>query len=1126
MYRASSGALVFGTGTVQWSYGLDDYHLADPGTPTDPVMQQATLNVLADMGAQPQTRQAGLVAASASSDTLAPTTTITSPADGAQAPIGSPVTVAGSAVDSGGGIVAAVEVSIGGGAWHPATGKESWSYVFTPTSTGEMQVRVRAVDDSCNIGSAAVITVVGAARSYPCPIWAEGTTPQTEATDETTPIEVGVRFQADIDGFITGLRFYKGAGNTGTHVGTLWTANGAERAQATFADETPTGWQTVPISPTPVAAGTTYVASVFMPAGRYPADAGYFSSAYELAPLRALANGEGGAGNGVYRYGSAGFPTNSFGSTNYWVDVMFDTDNREGPTVISQAPGAGLQSVALSTSVVASFSEAVSGVTMALTDANGGEVSGTMTYEGANRSATFVPDGDLQPLTQYTAQVATAVDVSGNDITPFTWAFTTTGEPGTSPTSIWDTSAAPTSFDDSQSALELGLKFSTVKAGSITGLRFFKAPGSSGLHVGHLWDGAGTLLATGTYTNETASGWQQVNLDTPVELAPNTTYVTSYYAPKGGYGATGGYFSSSGTERGPLRAPKGQTVGGNGVYAYGSGGFPTSSYNSGNYWVDVVFEVAGDTGPPDVINRVPAPGLIEVPRDTVVTAEFSEPVAPALIAFSVADAAGADVPGSTTYDAATATATFTPQSELASNAVFTASVIATDTAGNSAPEAATWSFTTVNGGSSPVTLWDSGALPATEAVNETSAVELGVRVRSSLAGRVTGLRFFKGDGNEGPHLGRLWTATGTLLGSLSFANETRRGWQQAYFSEAISISANTAYVASYHTPSGRYAVTAGGLSDARTRGSLTAPASTSQAGNGLFAYGSGGFPNNSWNGGNYWVDVIFADSSGPSIEDRSPQPGSTADPNTQVRVTFDEEVMESTIALSLRDGGGAAVAGSVSYDAESRTATFAPTAPLAAGATFTATVDGAEDLQGNAMAESVSWGFSTLGAGYATIWPANTTPATVLSNDSGSLEVGVKFRTSVAGAIHGVRFYKGGPDNSGPHVGNLWAADGTSLATAQFGGETARGWQTVVFSAPVPVTADQTYVASYHAPNGNYSVDGRYFNGSSTVRGDLEALQNGQDGGNGVYVYSSATAFPSRSYNASNYWVDVLFVTD
>jgi hypothetical protein len=33
---------------------------------------------------------------------------------------------------------------------------------------------------------------------------------------------------------VTGLRFYKAAANTGTHIGSLWTASGTRLAQATF----------------------------------------------------------------------------------------------------------------------------------------------------------------------------------------------------------------------------------------------------------------------------------------------------------------------------------------------------------------------------------------------------------------------------------------------------------------------------------------------------------------------------------------------------------------------------------------------------------------------------------------------------------------------------------------------------------------------------------------------------------------------------------------------------------------------------------------------------------------------------------------------------------------------------
>src|SRR5205823_6046265 len=61
-YRAASGALVFGAGTVQWSWGLDSTHDLGPA-PTDLAMQQATVNLLADMAVQPGTLQASLVPA-------------------------------------------------------------------------------------------------------------------------------------------------------------------------------------------------------------------------------------------------------------------------------------------------------------------------------------------------------------------------------------------------------------------------------------------------------------------------------------------------------------------------------------------------------------------------------------------------------------------------------------------------------------------------------------------------------------------------------------------------------------------------------------------------------------------------------------------------------------------------------------------------------------------------------------------------------------------------------------------------------------------------------------------------------------------------------------------------------
>ena len=98
----------------------------------------------------------------------------------------------------------------------------------------------------------------------------------------------------------------------------------------------------------------------------------------------------------------------------------------------------------------------------------------------------------------------------------------------------------------------------------------------------------GTLLATATFTNETASGWQQVNFATPVTITAGTTYVASYHT-SGNYAADPNLFGSP-VSNGPLTAPASSASGGNGVYAYGSGAlFPTNSYNATSYGVDVLF---------------------------------------------------------------------------------------------------------------------------------------------------------------------------------------------------------------------------------------------------------------------------------------------------------------------------------------------------------------------------------------------------------------------------------------------------------------------------------------------------------------------------------------------------------
>lgn len=330
MHRAGSGALVFSAGTVQWSWGLDATH-DNPGTPSDVRMQQATVNLFADMGVQPATLQAGLVSASASTDTAPPLSAITSPVPGATVSTGTEVTIAGTASDAD-GRVGGIEVSVDGGVtWHPAVGRESWSYAWTPGDSGTVTVRSRAVDDSGNLESprTGVLVHVGAPQPGVCPCHLFATEGGPAANDPVS-IEVGVRFRSDRDGFVSGLRFFKpGASTGGTHVGHLWSNTGQLLGTTTFTNETVSGWQEARFDSAgevPITAGTLYVASVLMPTGNYPFSLGYFSGHSEdRAPLHAPADGAGGFANGVYVYGSGGFPIDTYASSNYWVDVVFDT---------------------------------------------------------------------------------------------------------------------------------------------------------------------------------------------------------------------------------------------------------------------------------------------------------------------------------------------------------------------------------------------------------------------------------------------------------------------------------------------------------------------------------------------------------------------------------------------------------------------------------------------------------------------------------------------------------------------------------------------------------------------------------------------------------------------------------
>ncbi|MBX6383685.1 MAG: DUF4082 domain-containing protein [Microbispora sp.] len=131
-------------------------------------------------------------------------------------------------------------------------------------------------------------------------------------------------------------------------------------------------------------------------------------------------------------------------------------------------------------------------------------------------------------------------------------------------------------------------------------------------------------------------------------------------------------------------------------------------------------------------------------------------------------------------------------------------------------------------------------------------LELGTRFTAAKDGWVTGVRFYKARGEKGRHTGSLWDSKGTRLATVTFKSESRSGWQEARFDEAVPVKAGKVYTISYHSEHGTYV---GRPSSAPLR---SGPLSTAPHRVGVYAYGPSRFPKQ-WNpkNYNYYVGPIY-----------------------------------------------------------------------------------------------------------------------------------------------------------------------------------------------------------------------------------------------------------------------------
>ncbi len=1106
LYRAESGALVFGAGTVQWSWGLDEVHDSPfLPEPADRRMQQAQVNLFADMGTQPATLEAGLLPATASTDTVGPTVEIDSPDQGASPANGWQVTVAGTATDAD-GRVAGVEVSTdGGSSWHPATGTTSWSYTYLQRGQGEVTTLVRAVDDSANIGATSTLDLT---VRCPCSIYGS-TEPATAATNDPYAAELGIRFTPATNGFVQGVRFYRGPGNDGEHVGSLWSSDGTRLAKATFTDESDVGWQSVAFpSAVAVEAGTTYVASYTAPQGRYAVQPEAFAVAGVDEPPLTVEGGFGATPAGVY--GDLGrFPQSSYQRAHYFADVLFAVTDTSPLMVTDRWPLPGATSVPPTTEITARLSRPATDdqVEVRVADPSGSAVAGTTDYNPSTRIVTFTPAAPLEGAVRHAVEVL-ATDEQGRPVADGgSWAFTTArppGQPGVCPCTLFDDGSHPTvvEFADSE-AVTLGVRFSTSVAGTVTAVRFYKGPGNTGSHTGALWSGTGNRLAEGVFTDESTAGWQTLVLDEPVEISSGTDYVASYRTEVGRYAATPNAFSAQNLSRPPLLVSS--TAG---AYSYADA-FP-GNRSSTHYGVDLVFE----RGEPEisVVSQDPAPGARDIRRAAPVSVTFSAPISSGAT-LEVSRGDGPALPGSTELSSDGTTLTLRPDGlwPAETDLVVRLSEVTSQDGAVLPPQ--TWDFRTRGPDPADAQSLFSDHLPQVSSTADSAPVELGTVFTPARDGTITALRFYKGTGNLGTHTGSLWTTAGARLATATFTGETAGGWQTAVLSSPVPVTAGSSYVVSYHAPQGHYSVTPGFFRTPFTSGDLTAPAE----GNGRYLYGDGGFPRFSYGAANYFVDVVFkVTPSSITVTGRSPDDGATGVSRAATPSISLSAAVASFDEMTLRHEGGD-VAGSVAPSSDRRRLTFTPDDLLPPDTEVTVSVSGVTSTEGAVLPDQ-TWSFRTesdVPTGSSLF--AGMTPDNPDVNDGGPVEVGTVFTPAEDGAVTQVLFYKGA-GNTGTHVGSLWAEDGTLLGRTTFAAESAGGWQVATFTSPLPVTAGRSYVVSYYAPNGHYAATASFFTQAHTA-GPLTA----RSGANGVYVYGSGGGFPTRSWRSTNYFVDVTF---
>jgi hypothetical protein len=953
-YIAASGALIFNTGTNQWNRGLAP-NATGVGEP-DVRIQQITTNVLADMGAQPQTPTTGIVLDNGTATRPAAPTDVTAVTNGSDS-----TTVS----------------------WTPVTGADGYNVYRSVASRTDGQPLGALASASLVTGASftdiglssattyyyVVVAVLGGVQSLPS---TEASTTTAAGAGQPTRIDVGALSSYTSS---AGQVFAADAFASGGTLRTVTTAVTGTNDPKLYQSER---WGTFSYA-IPVTNGTydvrfhfaeTYFGTVT--SGSCVGKRVFGMDIVDTATSPDLANIDICAAVGP---SAADIMTVKNVTVNDGVlnikSVVGIADDPEltaleviptaisAPTVTSTAPGSGETDVSVGSFPRATFSRSMDATTINGTTATlsgpAGPVAGTVSFDGPTRTVTITPNAPLAFSTTYGVTLASSIKSAdgaplGN---AYTWQFATQAAP---PPDVSTTSPDDSASGVSPNAFVRATFTRSLDPATVTATSFTLRDSGGALVPATASYDPSTLQATLLPAAPlTLSGTYSARLSTAIKSIDGVSMATAYvwsftvapvapapagltgFTPAGGAGSVSTATVATATFSRSMDA--GTLTPSSFTMSSSTGAVPgTVSYDSASttatftpaaplspsttYTVRLTTAVSAADGTPfagaswgfttvagpTVATVNPADGSTYIDRSSPVKATFSRSMAPASITtstFQLFAPDGSLVPASVAYDETTLTATLTPATQLVGGTTYAASVSGSVRSVDGTPVGSntSWRFTT---STCPCSLFPAPLVPAQQSLPTRDGragtgpwtYELGVKFRVDESMRLKAIRFWKSPSETGTHVANLWTTTGLLLASTTVTGETASGWQNGLFSSPPLLQAGTTYIASVNANS-YYNTTSRGLATQVISGPLRSVADGS---NGVFGSTAGVFPNQSYNSGNYFTDVTVVpdgDPASPTVTSTAPVSAqANVDANLPLRATFSRPMNPATITAS------------------------------------------------------------------------------------------------------------------------------------------------------------------------------------------------------------------------------------